>query len=265
MMMKGAHKPYVVLPDVATAFPSTLHAAIFGILTHGGYPDNYVAAIKQVYQHTDTYYDIKGQHIHYKPTRGVKEGCPCSPLLFSIVYELLLKQLVIKYPNAFVYVDDIAIIVKTQDELECLFADLSVWESQIGIRFNPEKTEVFHFHRPNSPKSGVPKYVWWGNSRLPIRDPIFTYLGHTIAGTGYKGKARDALFASLQAQVGAYHELPLTSFERAQIVNSVLMPLWTYKSLCPWEMCWGNRLETAFEDYVLVAPRVESTAPSMGV
>ena len=183
----------MVLLDVAKAFPSTLHAAIVEILTHARYPDNYVGAILQVYRHTDTYCDIKGQHIHYKPTRGVKEGCPCSPLLFSIVYELLLKQLILKYPNAFVYIDDIAIIVKSQDELDRLFAHLSVWGSQIGIRFNPDKTKVFHFHRPKSPKSGVPKYVWWGNSRLPIRDPIFTYLGHTIAGTEYKGKARDAL------------------------------------------------------------------------
>ena len=106
-----------MLLNAAKAFPSTLHAAIFEILTHAGYPDNYVAAIKKVYQHTDTccVNDIKGQHIHCRPTTGVKEGSPCSALLFSIVYELLLKQLVIKHPNASVYVDDITIIVKSQD------------------------------------------------------------------------------------------------------------------------------------------------------
>ena len=90
-----------------------------------------------------------------------------------------------------------------------------------------------------------------------MRDPIFTYLGHAIAGTGYKGKARDALFASLQAQIAAYYELLLTSFERAQIVNSVLMPRGTYKSLFLWDVCWGNRLEATFEDCVLAAPWVE--------
>ena len=134
-------------------------------------------------------------------------------MLFSIIYELLLKQLIAKYPNGFVYVDDIAIIVKSQEELERPFADVSVWGSQMGIRFRPEKTEVFLFHRPKSPKSEVTKHMWWGNSRLPVRDPIFTYLGHTLAGTGNKGKARDALFASLQAQIAAYYELPLTSFK----------------------------------------------------
>ena len=33
---------------------------------------------------------------------------------------------------------------------------------------------------------------------------MFIYLGHTIAGVGYRGKARDALFAALQAEVAAY-------------------------------------------------------------
>ena len=126
---KEGQGAYVVLLDVAKAFPSTLHAAILEILMHARYPDNYVAAIKRVYQHTDTYCDIKGQRIHYKPTRGVKEVCPCSPPLFSVVYELLLKQLMIKYLNAFVYVNDIAIVVKSQHELERLFADMSVWIS----------------------------------------------------------------------------------------------------------------------------------------
>ena len=110
--------------------------------------------------------------------------------------------------------------------------------SDIGVRFNPERSEAFHFHRPNSPKSGIPKYVWWGNSRLPVLDPIFTSVGHTIAGTGYKGKARDSLFASLKAQIAAYYELPVTSFERADVVNSVLLPRWTYKDLFLWDVCW---------------------------
>ena len=146
--------------------------------------------------------------------------------------------------------------------VERLLTDLSAWGSQIGIQFNPNKTEVYHFHRPRS--SGATsggaqqaKHIWWGQHRLDFKDPMFTYLGHTIAGVGYRGKARDALFAALQAQVAAYTILPLTSFERAQIVNSVLIPRWVYKSLFMWDVCWGNRMETAFEEFVLQAPRVE--------
>ena len=112
----------------------------------------------------------------------MKEGCLCPPLLFSIVHELLSKQLTSKYPNGFVYFDDIALIVNDYQQLEQLSADLIVWGSPIGIRFEPVKIEACHFHRPHAPKG--PAQIWWGCSKLPARDPIFTYLDHTIAGTG---------------------------------------------------------------------------------
>ena len=51
---KEGHEPYVVLLDVAKAFPSTLHVAIFELLTHARYPANCVATIKKLYQHTNT-------------------------------------------------------------------------------------------------------------------------------------------------------------------------------------------------------------------
>ena len=65
---RGGHEPYVVLLDVAKAFPSTMHAAIFKLLTHARYPENYVVAIKKVYLHPNTYCDIKGPDIHHKPS-----------------------------------------------------------------------------------------------------------------------------------------------------------------------------------------------------
>ena len=90
---------------------------------------------------------------------------------------------------------------------------------------------------------------------------MFTDLGHTIASVGYRGKAENALFAALQTHVAAYTILPLTSTEQAQIVNSVLIPRWVYKSLFMWDVCLGNRMKAAFEDFVLHAPRVENDRP----
>ena len=62
---KDGREPDAVLLDVAKAFPSTLHAAISELPMHARYAANFVAAIKKVYQHTDTCRDIKGQHIHF--------------------------------------------------------------------------------------------------------------------------------------------------------------------------------------------------------
>ena len=81
--------------------------------------------------------------------------------------------------------------------------------------------------------------MWWGQYRLDLRDPMSNYLRHTIASVGYNGKAREALFAALQAQVAAYTIL-LLNFEPAHVVNSVLIPRSVYKSLFLWDVCWGD-------------------------
>ena len=80
---------------------------------------------------------------------------------------------------------------------------------------------------------------------------MFTYLGHTITIVGYRGKARDALFAALPPPVAAYTILLWTRFERAQIVNSMRILGWVYKSLFTWDVCRGSRMETACKDFDL--------------
>ena len=80
--MEG-REPFVVLLDVAKAFPSTIHEVIFSILNHAGLPPNYVTAFRTIYARADTYTDIQGERIYFKPTRGVKGGCSCSLLYMS--------------------------------------------------------------------------------------------------------------------------------------------------------------------------------------
>ena len=141
--MEGRH-PFVFLLDVAKAFPSTIHEVIFSIVNHAGLPPNYVTAFRTIYAHIDTHTDIEGERMYFTSMRGVKEGCPCSPHLFAIVHEFLIKRLIAKYPGTFFYIDDIAIIVKNYSEWERLLTDRSAGGSQIGIQINPNKTEVYH-------------------------------------------------------------------------------------------------------------------------
>ena len=129
--MEGRH-PFVILLGVAKALPSTIHEVIFSILNHARLPLNNVAAFCTIHADTDTYTDIQGERIYFKPTRGVKEGCPCSPLSFAIVYTLLIKRLITKYPDIFVYADDSVTIVKDYTELGQLLADLSAWGPRLG-------------------------------------------------------------------------------------------------------------------------------------
>ena len=86
--------PFVVFLDDAKAFPFTIHEVMFSIVTHGALPPTYVAAFRTIDAHSHTYTDIHGELIYFKPTRRVKERCPCSPLMFAIAYELWIKRFI---------------------------------------------------------------------------------------------------------------------------------------------------------------------------
>ena len=78
--MEG-REPFVVLLDVAKAFPSRIPEVIFCILNHAGLPPKYVNAFRTIYAHTYTYTNIQEERIYFKPTQGVKEGFPLLPAL----------------------------------------------------------------------------------------------------------------------------------------------------------------------------------------
>ena len=140
---------FIILLDVAKGFTSTIHEVTSSLLNHAWLPPNYVAAFRTIYVHTDSYMDIQEEQIDFKPRRASKKNASAPRSLpFAIVYELLMKCLIAKYPDTFVYVDDIAIIVKDYFEWEQHLTDLSACGFPIAIQFNPNKTEVYPFHRP---------------------------------------------------------------------------------------------------------------------
>ena len=90
-----------------------------------------------------------------------------------------------------------------------------------------------------------------------ILPPILTYVGHILAQLSHEDHARDMVTDQLRHDLAAYKTLPLNGFEKVAIINSVLIPRWTYRSLF-----LGNRQRMAQWDDILLqflreTPRVE--------
>ena len=45
-----------------------------------------------IYQHTPAVLSLHGWDLPIRPTRGMKEGCPLSPTLFLLYYDILLRE-----------------------------------------------------------------------------------------------------------------------------------------------------------------------------
>ena len=235
---------YVALLDVAKAFPSVPRPMLTGIVKEAGAPENIIRMLGEIYQHTPAVMTLHGRDLPIRPTRGMKEGCPLSPTLFLLYYDTLLRETKERFPGAqlYVFVDDIAVRAPTEEALLHTLDTLHDVAYTMGLRFNKDKTEVYHWAKDYNLTP-----ITWQHQLIPVRPPMMTYLGHVLAHPTQEDTAWDMVTTQLHHDVAAYRTLPLNAYEKVAIINAVLIPRWTYRGLF-----LGNRTRMAHWDDILL-------------
>ena len=76
--------------DLSQAYDRVHHATLFSIMTHMGLPDHFISLVQRIY--TPACFSVRTPH-GYTPitpyTRGLRQGCPMSPVLFCIYFSVL--------------------------------------------------------------------------------------------------------------------------------------------------------------------------------
>ena len=112
----------------------------------------------------------------------------------------------------------------------------------MGLRFNKDKTEVYHLVRDYNVEP-----ITWQHQLIPVRPPILTSLGHVLAHPTQEETTWDMVTTQLHHDIAAYRTLPLNAFEKVAIINTVLIPRWTCRGLF-----LGNRSRMALWDGILL-------------
>lgn len=97
-------------------------------MTRLGVPQHFIAICQELYSSsTQQIWTASGYTNHIPVTRGIKQGCPLSPLLFDLVLEGVLPVLEqakgYRFPSgslvgALAYADDISLLGSTRQSLQ---------------------------------------------------------------------------------------------------------------------------------------------------
>ena len=189
---------FVAFMDFTQAYDKIDRSVLWAHLASIGMPPPLLRAIQGMYA-GDTYTLVEGPKrtspVH--PTHGVKQGCPLSPLLFSLFINdfgahlpglLHACGVPLRSGNRVIshlfYADDLALISYSEEGLRSMLGALHSYAERKGLTVNAAKSEVVVFNTRvlpvrRRPASAGVVTLTYGDAVLATKSE-FKYLGFTL-------------------------------------------------------------------------------------
>jgi len=186
----GSPRLHAAFIDFTQAYDTIPREKLWQHLQRIRMPSLFLSILRNIYD-KDEYILVDGdKKAHVQPTRGVKQGCPLSPLLFSL-YINDIDQIAEDVEGAvagdgeykmthMLYADDLCLTVNDPQQMQKMLNRLQGYSRQKGLIVNVGKSEVVHF---NSKKgcTSVPAFLYEGKPL--VQSDAFRYLGMVFTHT----------------------------------------------------------------------------------
>lgn len=236
-------KVYACFVDFRKAFDSVWHEGLFYKLLKINIGGHFYNLIKSLYCNSTCSIRIgENKTRSFSYSRGVRQGCILSPLLFNLYINNLpyLFENTLSDPfvlpngtkiNSLLYADDLIILSRSKTGLQNCLNTLSSYCKTWMLKVNPKKTKVMIFQK--RPRKSVDINFNIGTEPIEIVQE-YTYLGTRLTPTGnftlavehLKEKALYA-FASIRKQTLLNRLNPNTA---SQIFDTMIFPILSYNS-----------------------------------
>ena len=137
---------FVLFIDTQKAFDSVDHDFLSGVLSKIGFPTWVINIVKGLLSRVSVTPVFGGRtSVWIDILRGVKQGCPLSPLLFAVCYDPLLTRLAeIKGLKVFGFADDVALAAASFRDLCKAMEIIDLFSAASGLAVNVRKTTLIN-------------------------------------------------------------------------------------------------------------------------
>ncbi|KAJ8704650.1 hypothetical protein PYW07_011838 [Mythimna separata] len=194
------NKPiYLAFIDYSKAFDSLIHNHVWLSLIEQGIASTYINIIKNIYKESKASIRLESTGDVFPIERGVRQGDPLSPKLFTAVLEHMFRKLDWEHFGLNIngarlshlrFADDLVILEEDPKKLEYMIQTLVIRSREVGLEINLTKTKMMTNSTPtdiinNGQKlEYVEEYVYLGQIISPS-DQMSKEIDKRIA-TGWK-------------------------------------------------------------------------------
>ena len=225
--------------DITKAFDSVPHPEIFNMLATNLFPPSLTNFITNLYSKSyNVAHDNQGNSSKIPMNgRGVRQGCPLSPLMFNLIIDPLLEKLnnsdggfnlrgtSIKVQA---FADDIVLISNTQEEMSKLLKVTESFLNNLQMKINIDKCSKVTITYKNSkrhindPAQDVSNPLMVNNIQIPNLSNFYKYLGTTSDLATFKNLP--PAFDEFLHKLNKLTLSPLLPFMKLQLYKIYLQP-----------------------------------------
>ena len=237
-MLLSKGRLYHLYIDFKKAFNSVPLDALWATLPGYGLPTTLVSSIKRMYQHAVDQPMVNGTTTAgHAQKRGVRQGCPLSPLLFILYLNLMFFHLdqtmdwdLEKTIHAFV--DDILVRARSIQDIKTVYEAFDGPARELGLDMNLRKTEL-HVLRGSGHTVVRSRYGGVLSTRKEDGSPheVYKYLGVYFYTNNHAHQVLQYIKATINAFYTQLAPLSLTASELIMLTNKQLIPTLAYRLL----------------------------------
>ena len=143
---------YLAFLDVSKAYDTVWREGLWEKMRQYGVTQKFVRVCQDLYEEVEASVVLDGEQSRwFKVEKGLRQGCPLSPLLYSIyvmgmVEELEDSGLGVKeeevWCGALLYADDIVLLAESPDELQRMLDTVGEYAEEWRFTFNAVKSKT---------------------------------------------------------------------------------------------------------------------------